>query len=265
MSRAERIPDLLPMKPITGLSRIGAFARERVRAEHQDFDWGAKPRIPLWLSRRGYANILADLCYGEWATAEACQRMAGLLPEPEAQACLLRQRDDELAHAEIYQRYLQRLGVGVKVKPSPGLSEIYQRCLSWSGNPLALVLAFDVVLEGEALRLQRFFARRLPCPLFRQINRAILVDEARHVAFGRLYGTMGITALPAGERRALAKWLKTLWWDCARTIRSRNLGPGGWVLRAWHPPLDASWRAQSERLAAMGLFERDTGTGVLQT
>ena len=259
MSRMARAAELRPSEPSGGLSRIGALALERVRAEQHDFDWGAKPRIPFWLSRRGYANIVADLCYGEWATAEACQRMAGLVPEAEARACLLRQRDDELAHAEIYRRYLRCLGV--EVEPSPALSEIYQRCLSWSGNPLALVLAFDVVLEGEALRLQRFFARRLPCPLFGQINRAILVDEARHVAFGRFYGTMGIAALPTGERRVLATWLKTLWWECARAIRSRNLGPGGWVLRAWHPPLETSWRAQSERLAAMGLFARGTGNG----
>lgn len=255
------VPDRGPLpRPDTAgrLARLAAAERPESRAGQRVLSWHLKPKRPMWLSRQAYGRIVADLRFGELATAEACQRMMALLPEPEAKACLVRQRDDERDHAAIYGRYLTCLEV--EPTPSPGLREVYRRCLAWPGNPLALVLAFDVVLEGEALRLQRFFARRMPCPLFREINRAILIDEARHVAFGRLYGTVGVSALSVDERLDLYRWLKGLWWDCARVIRSRNLGPGGWVLRALHPSLAASWRQQSDRLVGMGLFRPGEGS-----
>jgi len=240
-----------PADTIARLSRLAETDRPHPREVHHHLPWHRRPKVPVWLSRQAYGKVVADLRFGELATAEACKRMTALLPEPEAKACLARQRDDERAHAALYGRYLRCLGV--EPKPSPGLGEVYDRCLTWSGSPLGLVLAFDVVLEGEALRLQRFFARRLPCPLFRDINRAILTDEARHVAFGRLYGTLGIVALSKDERLELYRWLEALWWTCAQVIRGRDLGPGGWMLRALHPPLSAAWRQQSDRLLAMGL------------
>jgi hypothetical protein len=60
----------------------------------------------LLLPLRDYAGIIADLHYGELATAKACGRMAGILSEPLARACLAVQRDDEQFHAALYARYL---------------------------------------------------------------------------------------------------------------------------------------------------------------
>jgi hypothetical protein len=128
---------------------------------------------------------------------------------------------------------------------TPGLRQVYERCLSWPGDPLGLVLAFNVVLEGEALRLQRYFATRFPCPLFAEINRRILTDEARHIAFGRVDCRPGLRRMDREARVALYRWLKVLWWDSAEAVRGRFDSVGGRMRRAHHPPLEQCWRRQT--------------------
>jgi hypothetical protein len=130
------------------------------------------------------------------------------LPEAEARACLARQRLDEQIHGRLYGRYLACLGV--EARATIGLQEAYERSVTWQGDPLGLVLAFAVVLEGEALRLQRYFATRFPCPLFAQLNRQISADEARHLAFGRIYGRSAFRRLDAEERIGLYRRLKAI-------------------------------------------------------
>ncbi|MEA3278015.1 MAG: ferritin-like domain-containing protein [Pseudomonadota bacterium] len=249
------------------LIKLTAKGTKRGHVEEDAFSWARTPRRPFWLPLQGYAGIVADLHYGELATAKACGHTAAILPEPEAKACLAVQRDDEQFHARLYARYLARLGTEGTV--TSGVRDAYERCLSWPGDPLGLVLAFNVVLEGEAMRLQRYFATRFPCPLFAELNRRILADEARHIAFGRIYGRPGLQRLDTEERIALYRWLKAIWWDCAVAVRGRFDGVGGWILRALHPPLEQSWRRQTDSLLDLGLIrpeelarlERNGGPG----
>ena len=183
------------------LIKLAAKGRDREHAEEDAFSWARAPKRPFWLPLQSYAGIIADLHFGELATAEACRRMATSLPEQEAKACLEVQHDDEQFHARLYARYLARLGVEGMV--TSGLRDAYERCLSWPGDPLGLVLAFNVVLEGEAMRLQHHFTTRFPCPLFAQLNRRILTDEGRHIAFARIYGRPTLQRLDTEERIAL--------------------------------------------------------------
>ena len=195
-------------RPGDRLLKLAAKGRKQRHEEEHAFSWACTPRRPLWLPLPSYAGVIADLRYGELATAEACKGMAAVLPEEAARACLAVQHDDEQFHARLYGRYLTHLGTEGTV--TSGLREAYERCLSWSGDPMGLVLAFNVVLEGEAMRLQRLFARRFPCPLFAELNDRILTDEARHIAFGRIYGRPSLQQLDADERIALYRWLKSM-------------------------------------------------------
>ncbi|MBT8429173.1 MAG: ferritin-like domain-containing protein [Gammaproteobacteria bacterium] len=246
----------------SGLSRNARIARlipmggGEALADAANLAWREGPRPPRWLSRQRYAGIVSDLRYGELVTARACTEMASLIPDNAAvRGHLEGQRADELAHAALYERYLRSLDAEDRVNPA--LEQLYQRCLDWSGDPLGLVLAFNVVLEGEALRLQRFLATRLPCPLFSALNRRILMDEARHVAFGRIYGGAGVPSLDAEERIALYRWLKALWWDFGCLLRDSFGGPGGRLLRALQPTLEESWDRQAETLLRLGLLQPD--------
>lgn len=234
------------------LARLKAKGKKRRSIAQDAFSWERRPKRPWLLPWRAYAGIIADLHYGELATVKACAQMESLLSEPEAKACLAVQREDEQFHAGLYARYLAHLDT--EVSETPGLREVYERCLSWPGDPVGLVIAFNVVLEGEALRLQRYFATRFPCPLFAEINRKILADEARHIAFGRIYGRPGLRQMDSEEGVLLYRWLKALWWDCAEAVRGRFDGVGGRILRARHPPLEQSWRRQTNSLLDLGLI-----------
>lgn len=238
------------------LARLARGPGGRALVDAAEFTWHEGARPPAWLSRRLFAGVVADLGYGETVTARACEIMATLLDDSAAaRECLAAQAADERAHADLYERYLGLLDVPSRV--NPGLDEVYQRCFAWTDHPVALVLAFNVVLEGEALRLQRFLSERMPCPLFRSINRRILTDEARHVAFGHIYGAARLAKLDADQRIAIYRWLRSLWWDCGRVVLDGLQGPTGSLLRARQPSLDAVWRQQSLALIRIGLVRGD--------
>ncbi len=238
------------------LARLAQHGGGLALVDATNLAWQKGPRPPRWLSRRLFAGIVADLLYGETVTARACVHISDLLKDSAAaRACLAAQAADEQAHAALYGRYLDRLDVPGRV--NPGLEEVYQRCLAWSGHPVALVLAFNVVLEGEALRLQRFLAERLSCPLFCALNRRILMDEARHVAFGRIYGPARLAGLDAEQRIAIYRWLRSLWWDCSGLVLGGLQGPSGTLLRALQPSLEAFWRKQSVTLMRIGLVRTE--------
>ena len=255
MMRAEGHRTEAPAQTVTRLRKLADKGRQRKHTGEDAFSWTGTPKRPFWLPLQSYAGVIADLRYGELATAEACSRMATILPEQEARACLAVQQDDEQFHARLYAQYLAHLGTEGTV--TPGLRDTCERCLSWPGNPMGLVLAFNVVLESEAMRLQRLFARRFPCPLFAEINYRILTDEARHIAFGRIYGRPSLQRLDAEERVALYRWLRSMWWDCSAAVQGRFNGIGGRILRALHPPLAQTWRRQADALLDLGLIRPD--------
>jgi gluconate kinase len=117
------------------------------------------------------------------------------------------------------------------------------------------MVAFHVVVEGEALRIQEGLVRLFRCPLLRQINRRIARDEARHVAFGRLYLGGRVAALPSRERREIHHWVKRLWSESA-IATLRNLEGRGSVarvfLQGW---LRCGWARHARTLAAVGLVD----------
>ena len=66
------------------LIKLTAKRRKRGHDEEDAFSWDRTPRRPFWLALHSYAGIIADLHYGELATAQACRRMASVLPEQAA-------------------------------------------------------------------------------------------------------------------------------------------------------------------------------------
>lgn len=223
-------------------------------ADAANFAWQDGPRLPFWLSRRFLAGIVADLRFGETVTARACGYMSDLLQDSgAARACLAVQAADEQAHADLYGRYLSLLDFPSRANPA--LEEIFQRCLDWRGHPVALVLAFNVVLEGEALRLQRFLAERVSCPLFSALNRRIAMDEARHVAFGRIYVPARLAGLDTEQRIAIFRWLRALWWESSGLVLDELRGPAGTLMRFMQPGPEVFWRRQSTTLMRIGLVQ----------
>jgi hypothetical protein len=214
------------------LVRLAANGRAAQWSAEHDIDWHLDVRPPPWLARDDAAVALSQLYHGEVATARAC---------------LALQMEDETRHASVYRRYLDRLGGVAAIDPV--------LAAAWRGSALGTMVAFHVVVEGEALRIQEGLVRLFRCPLLQQINRRIARDEARHVAFGRLYLGARVAELPSRERREIYRWVKRLWSESA-TATLRNLqGRGGVArvfLQGW---LRCGWARHARTLAAVGLID----------
>lgn len=213
-------------------------------AEHA-IDWDLSVQLPRWLPREDIAKAMSQLYHGEVATGRLCRRLLAEVPEPEARSCLELQIADESRHAAVYLRYLERLGHMAPVDSA--FEAVLEDGLAWSGSALGMVVLFHVVVEAEALRLLDGVARFLPCPLLRQINRRISLDEARHVAFGQIYLRDRVAGLPEDERRHIYYWVQKLWSSYTQatfSAQSRWDGMVGRLFQDWvHSRAgSATWR-----------------------
>ncbi len=247
--------------PVTGrMTRLLAKARGGQWGIESDLDWDRGPDLPRWWPRKPFTEAVSQLLYGEQATLEFCRSFLEDLDDPTMAACVSVQVEDEKRHAAVYERYLE--GLGECPAPQPGMVEAYQAALAWQGPVEARVLAYHVVLEGEALDLHALFARRVPCALFRTASVRILRDEARHVAFGRIFLQRRLAHLSREERIRIYRWIKMLWWRVARSAAAGALGIQPGILQLLGSDLDARWRRQVQGLCALGLIGRGDLAGV---
>jgi len=246
MASVRTIPDRL-----AALAANGADAPWSV---DDAVDWRAPVVVPTWLPRRTFIAAVSQLYHGEIATAVACRRLlAGPVgADAGARACLEAQIVDEARHARAYRTYLARLG---DIAPTePAVAAFLRDGAAGPGDPdLGAILAYHVVLEGEALRIQQGFATWLPCPVFRALNARIARDEARHVGFGRIYLENRLAHLPVEERRVMFLWVKALWRACAESVMDRFRIPGVMTARIAQRWLESRWQRQVKDLVALGL------------
>lgn len=221
----------------------------------EDIDWQQQIIPPGWLLRRFHGALISQFLHGEEATTRVCHRLMSEISDPAVRELLSVQIADENRHARVYEKYLGRIGEWSPMEPA--MAEAVERALDWNGSPLGLVVAFHILLEGEALRSLQNLAVEMPCPLFRQINTLIVRDEARHVAFGKLYLKQQLTGLPAEERMDIYRWIKTLWDDCAAGTLSRFRIPGFVTARLRHNWADEGWAQHSRTLIEVGLVDAE--------
>jgi hypothetical protein len=229
---------------------LAAKARAGQWSVTDDIDWQHPPRLPVWVTRDQARAAISQLYHGEIATSRMCRSVLGDFPTGPARQCLEIQIADETRHAEAYERYLESLG-GVAAMDRH-LAWVFEEAARGPAGPLGVMVAFHVVVEGEVLRVQDSLARLLPCPLLRQINRRVARDEARHVAFGRLYLTEALVDLPAEARGQLHDWLHGLWRRTTERAVAESVASGTSrrLLRAW---LKGGWSHHRAALRQIGL------------
>jgi hypothetical protein len=193
-----------------GVARLLADAREAQWRLGDGIDWDVAPAPPRFVAAATFARMVALLHAGEEATAAACDGLtAEAAPGSDVRAFLEIQAADERRHAAAYRRYLLRLGVDAP--PPQGFACALAALADWRGPPAGRLVAVHILLEGEALRLQRGTLARLRCPLFGAINRRVARDEARHVAFGKQTLPALLGALDANEKAAVVAAIRALW------------------------------------------------------
>jgi hypothetical protein len=216
-----------------------------------EIDWRSSPRVPWWLPRKAYTTLMSQLLHGERASFAMCATLRPLLPAGPARALVDLQERDEARHVAVYERYMARLGD--IAAPDDYVERALGGGLRGQGGAIGVMLAYHVVLEGEALVLQQDLAHRLPCPLFARINALAARDEARHVAFGKAHLAGRLAGLPAEERRALFVWLRALWRDCAETLRGRYTGVSRAFFVLSRGSMEQRWARQERALVELGL------------
>ncbi len=237
-------------------ARIVALGRNAAKRQWSlvtDINWRMRVVAPWWLPRKAYVAMVSQLYHAEVVAMRMCRRLQHELPEPEAKRFLETQRIDELRHVEAYRAYLERLGDIAPINEA--MATALEGGLAWSGSYHGAVVAFNVVLEGEAVQLQQELGEMFPCPLFRQINARVSLDEARHVAFGKIYLPDKLKALPWDERLAIYRWVKELWHVCADANNGCRIASSA-IIRLGRRRLEERWLNQRQTLIDIGLITR---------
>ena len=234
------------------LYRLAQSARDGQWDLGRDIDWSRPPRLPFWMRPSQARTAVSQLYHGELATSQLCEALLadGTQDGYEARSCLGFQLRDELRHAGAYERYLEGLGGIAPIDDT--LARALDRARQGPHGNLGAMLAFHIVVEGELLRLHERIARFLPCPLLRDINRLVARDEARHVAFGKIFLADALDALPDDERSRLYDWLHGLWQDATRSALARRYRNPAIVVFFQHW-LGNGWGRHAEALAKLGL------------
>jgi hypothetical protein len=243
-------------KPDSLQTRLSALNAKAVSAQAQsplDFDWGQPVLLPFWLSRRHAASAVTHFYRGELATADMCHRIANRLNLSMARDFLDLQARDEQRHANLYSHYMEKLG-GPDKRPSK-VGRVYELAAAWQGTPEAIILAYHGILEGESMRLQQEIDKWLPCPLFKDISVVVARDEARHIAFGRLYLQEALPTISQRERKQIFAWIRSLWFVAVRGAIGHFAPPGVLLARGglsrW---MALEWQKRLNDLEALRLF-----------
>lgn len=214
-------------------------------------DWRGAPVPPRWLPRRAYADAVSQLYHAEVASQRIVKRLMGEVPDPAARRFLATQLADEERHAGVYARYLARLGD--MAPPDEAIDTALHGVAAWDGPWQAIMAACHIVLEGEALHLQQACIDEVACPLLGRLTRTVMRDEARHVAFGRLFLKPAVAELGDDQRRDVGRRVAALWRSCAAVNAGRGRRSGvllGWLRRGY---LEERWPHHRAALAAVGL------------
>ncbi len=210
--------------------------------------WASRALRPRHIPRAKYRAMVSQVYHGECTTRAVCKRLIDEISDPLAARFLAIQAEDELRHARMFERYLEPLGGVAPV--DPGLGGAFARTLNWDGPWQAMAVAVNVILEAETIRLLLRSPHLFSCPKLKTIIDTVTRDEARHLAFGRLFIRPHLETLPAEERRRIYPWVLSLWRECIYTPRGGMLAL---VLRFKSRPLQRLWDGHNAAMCQIGL------------
>ena len=189
------------------------------------------------------------------APERVCRMMAGRTDTPLSDILLQFQAGDERHHSELYESYLMRIG---DIRPIDSrMSEALDAMRETDLGPEAVLAAYNVVLEGEAIKLQQDCIERFTCPALTRITRAIGLDEARHVAFGHTYLSGAFEAMPRDRRIGIYRHIHKCWMIAAAHPVDTGSLFSSILTRRRSDYMSARWDYHHAVLRRLGLVRTD--------
>jgi len=161
----EQLPD--EMLPINGMAQFEKMSRKEKANVRKHFQ----------------AWQLSQFMQGEQGALICTAKIVTQVPDMDSKFYASTQVIDEARHVESYKRLLEKFAIVYPMtKPLQDLIEQTLRDSRWDMTYLGM----QVVIEGLALASFAQIRDNAQNPLAAAVNAYVMLDEARHVAFGRL-------------------------------------------------------------------------------
>lgn len=215
-------------------------------------NWNQAPLVPEGIIEADYIDMISQLYHAEIFTLKVLARLITEVPDFQAIRFICAQMNEEARHADAYAAYIQMLG---KINPiNEKLATVFNKAFTWQGSYCGLIVALNVVMESEALNQQRKRIETLPCPIFKEINLRIILDEARHSGFGFIYLKDKLHHLTHIEKTEIIQWIESLWNDWKIANEDRYILDGAAILRTSDEELDSRQKIQYRVFEKIGLI-----------
>ena len=154
----------------------------------EGLDWNAPQRVLSKVTKDRLARILTPVLMSEQSafhSATALLPLLGRNNEVESQYYLTTWLVDEARHAELFARMFDRIDrEPLSARKFPGAYLFQNQVMS---HDTAIWLAGLLVVEVLAKKVMTEFRRLDLDPVLSEISDRILIDEARHLGFNRIY------------------------------------------------------------------------------
>ncbi|MBL9021798.1 MAG: ferritin-like domain-containing protein [Myxococcales bacterium] len=180
-----------------------------------------KTELPR-LRRHATSYLLSNFLHGEQGALMATAQIVSAAPSADAKLYAATQVMDEARHVEAYDRYL-REKVEMVYPVSPYLKTLLDEILTerrWDMKYLGM----QILVEGLALAAFGLLSQTANEPLVKEIVRMIMIDEARHVAFGVMTLRGAYDDMTEGELRDREDFIV----ESSRLMRDRFLMQEVW-------------------------------------
>jgi len=150
--------------------------KERITAQVETFSW-----------------VTSQFLHGEQGALMAAAQLVTCVPDMDSKYYASTQVFDEGRHVEVYDRYLHEK-IGFSYPISPHLKQLLDLILK-DGRWDMKLLGMQIMVEGLALAAFGMIRQNAQEPLIKKLTHYVMLDEARHVAYGVLslkdyYGDM---------------------------------------------------------------------------
>jgi P-aminobenzoate N-oxygenase AurF len=164
----DRAPLHESMHPLFGTDMFARMTeKERTTSARELFTW-----------------ILSQFLHGEQGALMAASQLVLAVPDTDSKFYASTQVVDEGRHVEVYARYLHEK-VGTTYPVSPHLKQLLDLILT-DGRWDMKLLGMQIMVEGLALASFGMIRQVVEEPLIQKLIHYVMLDEARHVAYGVL-------------------------------------------------------------------------------